>query len=153
MVYRKTMDIVFGFKRIDDNNELYEKFLIKAVDAGNNKALMVLGTYYKSKNKNCDACRLLLLAHKRGKSEALDHLIEIYSNTTGDPDDTFFDFLETVGKNQETIKKLPMTLRMLAALYRESVELIDLHVKYSPDAAGYQKAKKDFIERVKTLTH
>lgn len=142
----------YQFTRVEDDG-LREKFLIKAIDAGNKRALTDLGTYYKSIGKERDACRLLLTALKRGLSDALGNLIDIYSSTTNDPDDIFFDFLETVGKDQEIIKKLPMTLRMLAILHLESIEVIDLDIKYQPDASGYQKAKEDFIERVKTLTH
>ena len=46
--------------------------------------------------------------------------------------------------------KLCTTLKLLLNTFKQKIELLDLHFKYSVNGLGYEDAKKDFINRCVT---
>ncbi len=83
---------------------------------------------------------------------AYKELIDIYKNemlvvNDKDPDidDDFLLFLSV--KKYKNL--LPRIFKILANIYCNGLEVIDLHVKYQPNGDGAKKAKEDFIKRMK----
>ncbi len=132
------------------------KYFLKALENGEIHAAYLLGDSFQWEGNMPEAKKyyMMYLEHADeidNYNKAFNRLVDIYemellkNDKIDECPDDFIHFI-SIKKIQH---RLPFLFRMIANLYNEGIEYIDLHVNYSPNSEGAKKAKEDFTARFK----
>jgi predicted DNA-binding WGR domain protein len=130
-----------------------KKYYFMAIEKGNSHAMNELAIHYK---KLEDYGALIKLYYDNlDKYGIIDKLVDELSKLLNKKkDEISVDYSKIIdiiiNINLDDVSNVPMHMILLKKSLMESVDLYDLHFKYTPDGIGYEQAKQDFKNRVGT---
>lgn len=132
------------------NRYLAEKYYSMSIEKRCIEAMYNLAIYYRESGYTDLAVKYYLMACENKCKSSFEALVQYYCDNIKDinPDEMFLKFIN-LGHFQD---ELPPFFKLVKRIYGEKIDLINLHFNYTENGLGYEEAKKDFNNKLLSLS-